>query len=138
MLEREGVEAYPGSIALVDALEARGIAMAIVSSSKNAPNVLRAAGLLERFPVIVDGIFAAEHGIAGKPAPDTYVRAAVELGIATQRCVVFEDAISGVQAGRAGDFGLVVGVDRGAGADELRHHGADVVVTDLDQLLPED
>ncbi|MEZ5256338.1 MAG: HAD-IA family hydrolase [Ilumatobacteraceae bacterium] len=138
VLEREGVEAYPGSVALVDALEARGIAMAIVSSSKNAPNVLRAAGLLDRFPVIVDGIFAAEHGIAGKPAPDTYVRAAAELGVATQRCVVFEDAISGVQAGRDGDFGLVVGVDRGAGADELRHHGADVVVTDLDQLLPED
>jgi beta-phosphoglucomutase family hydrolase len=138
LLAEVGVQAYPGSLALIDALGARGTAMAIVSSSRNATAVLTAAGLIDRFPVIMDGLVAAAAGLPGKPAPDTFLAAAEGLGVAKERCVVFEDAISGVRAGKAGGFGLVVGVDRGAGADDLRHHGADIVVTDLDELLPED
>ena len=136
VLRDEGVVAYPGSVALVEALQRRGTKLAIVSSSRNAPEVLRAAGMIEHFPVIVHGGVATERGLAGKPAPDTFEAAADELGVAHERAVVLEDALSGVQAGAAGSFGLVVGVDRGAGADALREHGADIVVQDLDELLP--
>lgn len=135
VLERDGVEAYPGSVALVDALEERGVQMAIVSSSRNAPKVLRAAGLLDRFGVIVDGVVAAERQLAGKPAPDTFLYAAQQLDVEPSRAVVLEDALSGVAAGQAGRFGLVVGVDRGVGADQLREHGADEVVADLQDLI---
>lgn len=135
ILRTEGVEAYPGSIKLVKALIERGTKLAIVSSSRNAPAVLRAAGVIDYFPVIVDGKVAAERGLAGKPAPDTFLDAADQLGVAKERAVVFEDALSGVAAGYAGDFGLVVGVDRGVGADQLTKHGADVVVDDLAELL---
>ena len=113
----------------------RGVKMAVVSSSKNAPSVLRAAGLAHHFPVVVDGNVALDQNLPGKPAPDTFVSAAHQLGVATRECVVVEDALSGVQAGAAGDFGLVVGVDRGVGADVLREAGADLVVQDLDELL---
>ncbi len=136
VLRDEGVVAYPGSVALVEALQARGTKLAIVSSSRNAPEVLRAAGMIEHFPVIVHGGVATERGLAGKPAPDTFEAAADELGVAHERAVVLEDALSGVQAGAAGSFGLVIGVDRGAGVDALREHGADIVVQDLDELLP--
>lgn len=135
VLRTEGVEAYPGSVRLLDALEERGVKAALVSSSRNAKLVLEAAGLTERFEVIIDGEVAASEQIAGKPEPDTYAAAAERLGVPTQRSVVLEDAVSGVQAGAAGDFGLVVGVDRGAGADVLRENGADVVVSDLAELL---
>ena len=135
ILKTEGVEAYPGSIKLVKALIERGTKLAIVSSSRNAPAVLRAARVIDYFPVIVDGKVAAERGLAGKPAPDTFLDAAEQLGVAKERAVVFEDALSGVAAGHAGDFGLVVGVDRGVGAIKLRHNGADVVVDDLAELL---
>lgn len=135
LLQTEGVEAYPGSIKLVKALIARGTRLAIVSSSRNAPAVLRAAGIIDLFPVIVDGKVAAEHGLAGKPAPDTFLDAAKQVGVSKERAVVFEDALSGVAAGHAGDFGLVVGVNRGVGADQLKQHGADVVVDDLAELL---
>lgn len=135
VLARDGVQAYPGSVALVDALEARGLPMAIVSSSRNAPKVLEAAGLLDRFAIIVDGTVAAERRLPGKPAPDTFLHAAHELGVPASRAVVLEDALSGVAAGRAGDFGLVIGVDRGVGADQLRDHGADEVVADLQELV---
>jgi len=135
VLRTEGVEAYPGSVALLDALEERGVKSALVSSSRNARPVLEAAGLVDRFEVIVDGEVAAAEHIAGKPRPDTFVTAAERLGVPTTRSVVLEDAVSGVQAGAAGDFGLVIGVDRGAGADVLREHGADVVVSDLAELL---
>ncbi|AXT86378.1 haloacid dehalogenase [Aeromicrobium sp. A1-2] len=134
ILLTEGVTAYPGSVALIDALERRGTKMAIVSSSRNAAAVLEAAGLREHFPVIVSGKEAAERGLAGKPAPDTFLDAAQQLGVSKERAVVFEDALSGVQAGAAGDFGLVIGVDRGVGADALTEHGADVVVDDLEEL----
>jgi beta-phosphoglucomutase family hydrolase len=135
ILQTEGVEAYPGSIKLVKALIARGTKLAIVSSSRNAPAVLRAADVIDYFPVIVDGKVAAERGLAGKPAPDTFLDAAEQVGVPKERAVVFEDALSGVAAGHAGDFGLVVGVNRGVGAAELKKHGADVVVDDLAELL---
>jgi beta-phosphoglucomutase family hydrolase len=135
ILATEGVEAYPGSRQLVEELDARGIALAVVSSSRNAPSVLEAAGLLQHFPTIVDGVVASERHLAGKPAPDTFLYAAELVGVAPDRCVVVEDALSGVRAGQAGRFGRVVGVDRGAGAEALRDNGADVVVADLAELL---
>lgn len=136
ILGEEGVQPYAASVALLDWLRERGTAVAVVSSSRNAPAVLAAAGLADRFEVVVDGQVAAAEGLDGKPSPQTFLRAAQRLDVERERCVVFEDAISGVQAGHAGQFGLVVGVDRGAGADELTTHGADVVVTELDELIP--
>lgn len=135
VLERDGVEPYPGSLALLDALPAN-VRLAVVSSSKNAPAVLEAAGIIGRFPVIVDGQVAAAQGLPGKPAPDTFQHAARQLDVPFEKCVVLEDAHSGVQAGAAGGFGLVVGVNRGAGADALKASGADVVVDDLQELVP--
>ncbi len=136
VLARDGVVPYPGSMALLDHLDTLGTAMAVVSSSANAPRVLVAAGIADRFPVVVDGAAAAREQLPGKPAPDTYVHAAARLGIPVERAVVLEDAVSGVAAGRAGAFGLVVGVDRGAGVQTLTDAGADVVVADLAELTP--
>lgn len=135
VLRRDGITAYAGSLALLDHLEQRGVAMAVVSSSKNAPEVLAAAGIADRFPVVVDGAVAAREQLPGKPRPDTYTYAAEQLGVPSTRSVVLEDAVSGVQAGAAGDFGLVVGVDRGAGAEALSAEGAEVVVQDLAELI---
>ncbi|OYO16874.1 haloacid dehalogenase [Enemella evansiae] len=135
ILAEEGIQPYPGSVRLLDALAERGTEVAIVSSSKNARAVLEAAGLLDRFEVIIDGQVAAAEGLPGKPQPDTFLAAAERVGVPKERAVVFEDALSGVRAGAAGDFGLVVGVDRGTGADRLREAGADVVVGDLDELV---
>lgn len=135
VLSEEGVEPYPGSVRLLDALATTAIKTAVVSSSRNAPGVLAAAGLADRFTDVVDGSVAAERGLAGKPEPDTFLAAAEDLGVRKERAVVVEDAISGVAAGRAGAFGLVIGVDRGVGADALKEHGADVVVADLAELL---
>jgi len=136
VLEREGVQSYVGSLALLDHLASLAIPLGVVSSSANAPAVLDAAGLLDRFATIVDGQVAADMGLPGKPAPDTFVRAAAALGAAVDRTVVVEDAVSGVRAGAAGGFGLVVGVDRGAGAGTLTAAGADLVVSDLAELVP--
>jgi beta-phosphoglucomutase family hydrolase len=136
VLARDGVTPYPGSVRLLEALEHRGTRMAIVSSSANAPDVLRAAGLLDRFETVVDGAVARTRRLAGKPRPDTYEYAADTLGVPHRRAVVVEDAVSGVQAGAAGEFALVVGVDRGAGASALLASGADLVVEDLAELVP--
>jgi beta-phosphoglucomutase family hydrolase len=136
VLEADGVQPYPGSVVLLNHLATVPIRLAVVSSSANAEAVLRAAGLRERFPVLVDGQVAAAEGLPGKPAPDTYLRAAALLGVPISEAVVLEDAVSGVAAGRAGNFGLVVGVDRGAGAATLTAAGADVVVSDLGELVP--
>ncbi|MCT9621730.1 HAD family phosphatase [Curtobacterium sp. C2H10] len=136
-LTEHGVEPYPGSLRFLIAAIDAGLSVAVVSSSANAVQVLRTAGILERFPVVVDGLVAREDGLAGKPAPDTYLDAASRFGLTAAQCVVVEDATSGVEAGRNGAFGLVIGVDRGAGADALRAHGADVVVGDLDELVDE-
>lgn len=136
-LAERGVRPYPGSVRFLDAAEAVGMAVAVVSSSRNAEPVLRAAGIRDRFPVVVDGAVSAAAGLAGKPAPDTYLHAAALLGLPAAACAVIEDAVSGVRSGRAGDFGLVVGVDRGAGALELTRSGADLVVDDLAELIPD-
>jgi beta-phosphoglucomutase family hydrolase len=134
VLADDGVAPYPGSVALLDFLAERGTKVAVVSSSRNAPAVLEAAGLAARFDVVVDGALAAREGLAGKPSGATYVYGAERLGVPVERTVVFEDALSGVAAGRDGHFGLVVGVDRGVGADRLTEAGADLVVTDLAEL----
>lgn len=137
VLERDGVTAYPGSVALLDHLRDLGTPLAVVSSSANAPAVLEAAGLADRFATVVDGRVAKELGLPGKPSPDTFLHAAEVLGATAATSVVLEDAVSGVRAGRAGDFVLVVGVDRGAGAQTLTEAGADVVVPDLADTLPQ-
>lgn len=134
VLARDGVAPYPGSVQLLDVLAARGTKVAVVSSSQNAPAVLEAAGLADRFTVVVSGLVARELGLPGKPAPDTFEHAATELGVTKERAVVLEDAESGIAAGRAGDFGLVVGVNRGAGHERLMAAGADVVVDDLAEI----
>lgn len=136
VLERDGVDAYPGSVRLLDHLRDLAVPLAVVSSSANASVVLDAAGLADRFQTVVDGRVARAEGLAGKPAPDTFLRAADRLGAAPPRTVVVEDALSGVQAGAAGGFGVVVGVDRGAGADQLLANGATLVVSDLAELIP--
>ena len=113
----------------------RGVAVAVVSSSQNAREVLSAANLADRFTVVVDGEVARHAGLRGKPSPETFEHAAAALGVPAARAVVIEDAVSGVAAARAGGFGLVIGVDRGAGAETLREAGADIVVRDLAELV---
>jgi len=134
VLADDGVTPYPGSVTLLDFLADRGTKVAVVSSSRNAPAVLEAAGLAGRFDVVVDGALAAREGLAGKPSGATYVYGAEQLGVPVERAVVFEDALSGVAAGRDGHFGLVVGGDRGGGADPVTDAGADIVVDDLAEL----
>ncbi len=136
MLREQGVEAFPGTRAVLDALAERGVAVALVSSSRNAVAVLTAAHLQDCFTVVVDGEVARQAGLRGKPSPETFEHAAAALGVPVAQAVVIEDAVSGVEAGRAGAFGLVIGVDRGAGAETLREAGADVVVRDLAELMP--
>ncbi|RME33775.1 MAG: beta-phosphoglucomutase family hydrolase, partial [Deltaproteobacteria bacterium] len=136
ILASERVDVFEGSVALVRWLRERGIATAVVSASKNCPAVLRAAGIEELFDERIDGHVAAELGLPGKPAPDTYLTAAERLGVAPPEAVVVEDAISGIEAGRAGGFGLVIGVDRHGDAERLRAAGADLVVEDLGVLIP--
>jgi beta-phosphoglucomutase family hydrolase len=134
-IESEGVEAYEGSVAFVRHLRNRGIKTAVVSASSNCEAVLRSAGIADLFDVRVDGEVASQLNLAGKPAPDTFLKAAEELGVPPNRAVVVEDAISGVQAGRRGGFGLVVGVDRKGDAESLWKNGADIVVKDLGEML---
>lgn len=134
VLADQGVDAFAGSVTLLDQLAGRGTKIAVVSSSRNARAVLTASGLADRFEVVIDGEVAAAEDLAGKPSPATFVEAARRLGVPPERAVVFEDATSGVKAGHDGAFGLVVGVDRGAGEQALRSAGADVVVRELDEL----
>ena len=129
-----GVESFADSVTLVRRLRENGIRTAVVSSSRNCEPVLRAAGIVDLFELWVDGGVATRLGLAGKPAPDTFLEAARELGVAPGRAVVVEDAIAGVQAGRAGKFGLVVGVDREGAPEALRQAGADIVVGDLSTI----
>lgn len=135
IIERDGVEPYPGSKALIEYLAQMGKKLAIVSSSRNAVPVLRAARLDRFFPVIVDGNVADAQRLPGKPAPDTFRYAAEQLGVAPRDAVVIEDALSGVTAGATGGFALVVGIDRGVGADALERAGASLVVTDLEEVM---
>jgi beta-phosphoglucomutase family hydrolase len=135
VLARDGVEAYEGSVRYVKAVREAGLRTAIVSSSANTEAVLKAAGVESLFEVRVDHQVAEAAHLRGKPAPDTFLEAARLLDTAAANAVVFEDAQAGVAAGRAGNFGYVVGVDRVGQADQLRAHGADVVVKDLAELL---
>jgi beta-phosphoglucomutase family hydrolase len=130
-----GVDVYPGSVRYLHAVRDAGLATAVVSSSANAELVLQVAGLTDLIDHRVDGVVAKERHLAGKPAPDTFLAAADDLGVPREQAAVFEDALAGVEAGRAGRFGIVVGVDRLGQAEALREHGADVVVTDLADLL---
>ncbi|MGO1319745.1 MAG: HAD-IA family hydrolase [Galactobacter sp.] len=135
ILDTEGVSPYEGSLAFLDHAVECGLEVAVVSSSRNARSVLAAAEIDHRFGVIVDGLAAAEQGLPGKPAPDTYLAGAEELGWLPEECIVVEDAVSGVQAGAAGNFGLVIGVAREASAARLEAAGADLVVGDLSELI---
>ncbi len=137
-LAEGGVQVYDGSVGYIRAVRAKGICTAIVSSSKNTQQVLDSAGIAGLFDVRVDGVVAAERGLRGKPAPDTFLAAAGDLHVPAGRAAVFEDALAGVEAGRAGHFALVVGVDRVGQAAELSEHGADIVVQDLAELLSRD
>ncbi|MCP8999533.1 HAD-IA family hydrolase [Pseudarthrobacter sp. RMG13] len=130
-----GVEPFEGSVRFLEAAVGRGLKVAVVSSSRNAPAVLKAAGLNGHFEIVVDGVVAAAQGLPGKPSPATYQYAADLLGFPSEECVVVEDAVSGVQAGHAGHFHSVIGVDRGAGRQTLLDAGATSVVNDLDELL---
>jgi HAD superfamily hydrolase (TIGR01509 family) len=129
------VDVYEGSVRYVEAVRAAGWPRAVVSSSANARLVLEAVGMSDLFDAVIDGLVAQERGLAGKPAPDGFLAGAVALGVEPTEAAVFEDALAGVEAGRAGGFALVVGVDRVGQADELARHGADVVVQDLGELL---
>jgi alpha,alpha-trehalose phosphorylase len=131
-----GVDAFPGSVRWVRHLRDTGVRTAVVSSSANADAVLYAAGISDLFELTVDGGDIARGGLAGKPAPDGFLEAARRLGVEPRRSVVVEDALAGVAAGRAGDFGLVIGVARSADPRDLRSAGADVVVDDLGELAP--
>jgi beta-phosphoglucomutase family hydrolase len=135
LMRTEGVDAYPGSVRFVRAAAEAGLRRAVVSSSANCREVLEAAGIEDLFEARVDGVTIERDQLAGKPAPDSYLAGARELGVEPAQAAVFEDALSGVEAGRAGRFGYVVGVDRADQADSLREHGADVVVDDLGELL---
>lgn len=135
LMDDEGVDPYEGSVRLVHQLRDDGMRLAVVSSSKNCAAVLEAADMSHLFETRVDGVVAAERGLEGKPAPDTFLSAASDLDVEPDRAVVVEDAQSGVAAGRAGGFGLVVGVDREGRPEALREHGADVVVADLGELV---
>jgi beta-phosphoglucomutase family hydrolase len=131
----DGVKVFDGSRRYLQAVSDAGLAIAVVSSSANTAQVLEVTGLDRFVQQRVDGVTLRENKIKGKPAPDSYLEGARLLGIDAAECAVFEDALSGVEAGRAGKFGLVVGVDRVGQSDALREHGADVVVTDLADLL---
>lgn len=135
ILARDGVEVYPGSIGLIHALRKQGVKTGVVSSSRNCQTVLRAARIEELFEVRVDGMVADETGLPGKPSPEMFLLAAQQLGVPAERAVVVEDAIAGVQAGKAGGFGLVVGIARSGEEKALREAGADVVVADLGEWI---
>jgi HAD superfamily hydrolase (TIGR01509 family) len=134
-LRTDGVLAYPGSVRYVRAARDAGLRRAVVSSSANTADVLAAAGIGDLFEARIDGVVAAAEHLRGKPSPDTYLAGAKALGLEPGAAAVFEDALAGVAAGRAGQVGYVVGVDRVGQASALRQHGADVVVSDLEELL---
>jgi beta-phosphoglucomutase family hydrolase len=135
MIREQGVQPYAGSVRYVETARDRGLRRAVVSSSANARDVLVAARIDDLFEVVIDGHVVEREGLQGKPAPDTFLAGAHAVGVEPAAAAVFEDALAGVEAGRAGHFGYVVGVDRVGQADALRAHGADLVVEDLAELL---
>ncbi|MGM7668485.1 HAD family hydrolase [Microbacterium sp. A93] len=134
-LRREGIAAYPGSLALIAQLRDAGIPLGVVSSSKNAEEVLAKAGIRDFFTIVVDGAVAEREGLASKPAPDMFRAGAVALGVNPEHSVAVEDAVSGVASAASAGYAVIVGVDRGAGADNLRAVGATSIVDDLASLL---
>lgn len=136
-IDEHGVDAYEGSVRYARAAKDAGLLAAVVTASANGEQVIAAAGFADLITVRIDGVVAAREQLRGKPAPDTFLAGARALGVPAGHAAVFEDALSGVAAGRAGDFGYVVGVDRVGQAAALRERGADVVVEDLDELLGE-
>jgi beta-phosphoglucomutase family hydrolase len=135
LIRERGVQAYEGSVRYVRAVRDAGLGRAVVSSSANARAVLEAAGIADLFQAVIDGVTVEREHLRGKPAPDTFLAGARALGVEASQAAVFEDALAGVAAGRDGAFGFVVGVDRAGQAEALRQHGADVVVSDLAELL---
>jgi beta-phosphoglucomutase family hydrolase len=135
LIEDDGVEVFEGSIRLVKLAREQGLKTAVVSSSANTLAILRSVGIEDLFDARVDGVVAEERKLPGKPAPDTFLEGAREVGVEPSEATVFEDALAGVEAGRAGDFGWVVGVDRANQAADLLAHGADIVVEDLAELI---
>lgn len=137
-LEAKGIEVYDTTIALIRQAKALGLKVAVISSSRHCADVLKAAGLISLFDTRVDGIESERLGLHGKPAPDIFLEAAAQLGVKPQRAAVVEDALAGVQAGRAGQFAYVIGVDRAHQAAALKAHGADIVVPDLSEVVIRD
>jgi beta-phosphoglucomutase family hydrolase len=135
LIKKEGVETYPGTVTYIEAARQSALKVAVVSSSRHTTDVLKAAHLQDLFDAQVDGIVAERDHLKGKPDPDTYLKAADELGTKAENAAVYEDALAGVEAGKAGRFGLVVGVDRAGQAEALKQHGADIVVNDLAELM---
>jgi beta-phosphoglucomutase family hydrolase len=135
LLKRDGVKVYEGSVRYVRAVRDAGLRRAVVSASANCREVLQAAGIEDLFEVRIDGIVVEQQHLKGKPAPDTFLAAAEQLGAQPAEAAVFEDALAGVEAGRAGHFGFVVGVDRTGQREALEEHGADIVVSDLAELM---
>jgi beta-phosphoglucomutase family hydrolase len=135
MIREHGVDVYPGSMRYLTAAKAAGLRRAVVTASANGAEVIRAAGMEPLVEIRVDGIVAAQRNLRGKPEPDTFLAAAADLGVTPAQACVFEDSVAGVQAGHAGGFGYVVGVDRVGHADDLLRHGASTVVKDLAELL---
>jgi beta-phosphoglucomutase family hydrolase len=135
LIAEDGVTVYEGSVRFVKEARASGLKTAVVSSSANTEQILESAGISDLFDVRVDGVVIADEGLKGKPAPDSFLRAAELLSISPSAGAVFEDALAGVEAGRAGNFGLVVGVDRHGNPQALLDHGADIAVSDLAELL---
>jgi beta-phosphoglucomutase family hydrolase len=135
LIREQGVEVYDASIAFVKEARDRGLRRAVVSSSANTREVLKSVGIEDLFEAVVDGVVAEREGLPGKPAPDTFLAGARALEVEPAQAAVFEDALAGVEAGRAGHFGWVIGVDRAGQADALSEHGADVVVSDLSELI---
>lgn len=135
LIRTRGVDIFPDSLTFLRAVRANGLKTAVVSASRNTPDVLSVTNLTDQFSYVMHGGIAGEQGLPGKPEPDTFVAAARALGEEPETCAVLEDAIVGVQAGKAGEFGYVIGVDRVDHGDELRENGADIVVTNLEELV---
>lgn len=138
LIKEKGVDPYEGSVAYVKAVDEAGLKTAVVSSSTNCKDVLRVAGFEGVFTTIVDGTVAEAEGLKGKPAPDTFLYGAEKLGVEAADAAVFEDALGGVEAGHAGNFGITIGVNRVGQADALKEHGADIVVDDLKELMDDE
>jgi HAD superfamily hydrolase (TIGR01509 family) len=135
LIREQGVDVYDSSLDFVKEAQREGLRRAVVSSSANTREVLKSVGIEELFEAVVDGMVAEREGLPGKPAPDTFIAGARELGVEPAQAAVFEDALAGVEAGRAGDFGWVIGVNRTGQAEALAEHGADIVVDDLSELM---